>query len=110
MILEGPQDKIEKVPQILKAQEMIFEYSKFLTELAGRGLFYIFQASLLFCHNSPIYWIVGLYMAVVGGLTIGMFFSPEKTKKAVKVGVGGLRDATGPYAAKYQPTPTSEPA
>merc|ERR1719160_1756561 len=37
MILEGPQDKIEKVPQILKAQEMIFEYSKFLTELAGRG-------------------------------------------------------------------------
>jgi len=110
MLLEGPQDKIEKVPQFLKAQELIFEYAKFLTELLGRGIFYVFEASLLFCHNSPIYWIVGLYMTIVGGLTIGMFFSPEKTKKAVKVGVGGIRDATGPYAAKYQPTPTQEPA
>ena len=47
------------------------------------------QASLLFCHSSPIYWIVGLYMTVVGGLTVGMFFSPEKTRK-VRAPVGGV--------------------
>lgn len=102
MVLEAQESWIEKSAQLQKAQTMIFEFAKFLTELWGRGAFYVFQASLAMCHMSIIYILVGVYMLIVGALTIAMHFSPETAKKVVKVGVSGLQEATGPYAAKYE--------
>jgi len=112
MVLEAQESWIEKSSHLQRAQTLIFEYAKFLTELWGRGLYYIFLASLSMAHTHIMYIVLGLYMLVCGGLTVSMHFSPETTKKVVKVGVGQLRDATGPYAAKYAPVegdPSNQP-
>merc|ERR1719253_561178 len=108
-ILEGPESTIEKFPVLQKAQGFVFEFAKFLTELWGRGVFYVFQASLAMCHTNPLFFIVGLLMFLVGVLTIMSQFAPENTKKVVKIGVSQLKGATGPYAAKYEPAPTNAP-
>ena len=48
------------MPQLQKAQSLIFEYAKLLTELWGRGVFYIFEASLCWCHDRIVYGLIGL--------------------------------------------------
>merc|ERR1719152_905673 len=76
-ILEGPEATIEKFPVVQKAQGFVHEFAKFLTELWGRGVFYVFQASLAMCHTNILFFIIGLYMLVIGGLTIMSQFAPE---------------------------------
>jgi hypothetical protein len=103
--LEAPETLVQKVPHIDQARGILFEYAKFLTELWGRGAFYMFQGGLAMTHVHVMYEMMGFIMLVVGILTIVVMFSPEAGKKVVRIGVSGVQKATGggQYDAAYQP-------
>merc|ERR1719460_1841515 len=103
--LESQDKWVEQVEQLAQAQKLIFQYAKFLTKLWGRGILYIFEASLAMTHESIVYDVVGAIMLVVGVVTLVSEFYPEAGKKAVNSGLGGVQAATGQYAAKYERVP-----
>merc|ERR1719379_3402182 len=103
--LEFPDNKVEQVPYVAEAQKYIFQYAKFLTKLWGRGVFYIFEASLAMTHEALLYEALGGCLLVVGIVTVVSEFYPEAGKKAVNTGLGGVQAATGQYAAKYERVP-----
>lgn len=103
--LESQDKWVEQVEQLAQAQKLIFQYAKFLTKLWGRGILYIFEASLAMTHESPLYEAVGAILLVVGIVTVVSEFYPEAGKKAVNTGLGGVQAATGQYAAKYERVP-----
>jgi hypothetical protein len=105
MALESQDKWVEQVEQIAQAQKYIFQYAKFLTKLWGRGVLYIFEASLAMTHGALMYNVVGAIMLVVGVVTVVSEFYPEAGKKAVNSGLGGVQAATGQYAAKYERVP-----
>jgi hypothetical protein len=100
--LESQDKWVEQVQQLAEAQKYIFQYAKFLTKLWGRGILYIFEASLAMTHENVMYDVVGAVMLVVGVVTVVSHFYPEAGKKAVNSGLGGVQAATGQYAAKYE--------
>ncbi|KAF4649420.1 hypothetical protein FOL47_002101, partial [Perkinsus chesapeaki] len=73
-------------------QEKIREYFQLITELWGRGLFYLFQASIALMHFTLLHVIIGLYMAAIGLLTISLHFTrpvastTERSEAVVTVG------------------------
>lgn len=98
MIFESPPSVIEKIPGITKYQDMLMEKAKFLSEVLGRGLFYLFQGSLwlAFSNIGKITDIaVGLFMIFVGILHIIMHFGQLGTL-AGKMREGYNRVAPGP--------------
>merc|ERR1712216_956067 len=102
--LEGRDTWIEQVPQWQLAQEYIFKYAKFLVELWGRGVFYVFMATIQLHHYpDPFFTVTGVFMLVVGGLTVSMHFQPDVTKQMVRGGVQQMSQLTKPYAAQYDP-------
>jgi hypothetical protein len=103
--LESQDKWVEQVEYIAQAQKYIFTYAKVLTKLWGRGILYIFEASLAMTHANIIYNVVGAVMLVVGVVTVVSEFYPEAGKKAVSSGLGGVQAATGQYAAKYERVP-----
>merc|ERR1712146_845249 len=77
MIFEAPPNVIEKIPAVTQYQDMLIDKAKFISEVAGRGIFYIFQGSLwlAFADLTEILDIAtGLFMAFVGLLHIAMHY------------------------------------
>jgi len=80
MIFEAPPSVIEKFPGISGYEDMLIEKAAFLSDVLGRGLFYIFQGSLWLCFSnirdsfSFMDLIVGLYLVVVGLLHVAMHY------------------------------------
>jgi hypothetical protein len=103
--LESQDKWVQQVHQLAEAQKYIFTYAKFLTKLWGRGVFYVFEASLAILHENTLYKVVGALMLAVGTVTVVSEFHPELGKKAVTTGLGGVQAATGQYAAKYERVP-----
>lgn len=103
--LESQDRWVQQVEQLAQAQQYIFTYAKFLTKLWGRGILYVFEASLAMTHESIVYDVVGFIMLAVGVVTIVSEFYPEAGKKAVNSGLGGVQAATNQYNAKYERVP-----
>lgn len=77
MIFEAPPSVIEKMPGITAYQDTLIEKAKFISESAGRGVFYAFQGTLwlAFADIAKLVDIlIGLYMIFVGVLYIAMHF------------------------------------
>jgi hypothetical protein len=103
--LESQDSWVEKVEQLALFQKYIFQYAKFLTKLWGRGILYIFEASLAMTHANLVYEVVGAVMLVVGVVNVVSEFYPEAGKKAVNTGLSGVQSATAPYNAQYERVP-----
>jgi len=97
MIFEAPPSVIQKIPVITGYQDMLMEKAKFLSEVLGRGLFYIFLGSLWLAFASMtkvLDLVTGCCMVFVGLLHIFMHFGKlnEVTQKMregyQKLGVG----------------------
>lgn len=77
MIFEAPPSIIEKIPMITGYQDMLMDKAKFLSEVLGRGLFYIFLGSLwlAFASLSKLLDLVtGSVLVFVGVLHLLMHF------------------------------------
>jgi len=77
MIFEAPPWLIEKIPVITGYQDMLMEKAKFISEVLGRGLFYIFQGSLWLCFASlarMLDLVAGGALVFVGFLHVAMHF------------------------------------
>jgi len=77
LIFEAPPSVMEKIPGITKYQDMLIDKAKFVSEVLGRGLFYIFQGSLwlAFANITKILDLaVGGSLVFVGVLHIAMHF------------------------------------
>ncbi|KAF4733326.1 hypothetical protein FOZ62_026877 [Perkinsus olseni] len=70
-----------------EVQQKIHEYAHFLTQLWGRGFFYVFQASIALMHLTFLYVVVGVYMGMLGLLSISLYF---------KANDGDTREANRP--------------
>jgi len=101
-LFEASPEWIAKVPGLNKYQDMLIENCKFLTVVAGRGMFYIFQGSLWAgqAEWSEIHELaVGGFLIFVGVLHVAMHFGKlqvvatkmrEGYEKASSGGDGGL--------------------
>eukprot|EP00812_Abedinium_dasypus_P008898 NODE_2626_length_903_cov_137.474057.p1 GENE.NODE_2626_length_903_cov_137.474057~~NODE_2626_length_903_cov_137.474057.p1 ORF type:complete len:158 (-),score=44.43 NODE_2626_length_903_cov_137.474057:400-873(-) len=112
IVFEGREEWIEKAAFLLNYQEMLADKAKFLAEVLGRGLFYIFLATL-WLSSSDLTSIMGMvqiglsgYMAFIGVLHIFMHFGvmPHEVVQKVRgaqrggyslVGGGGPETAAG---------------
>eukprot|EP00812_Abedinium_dasypus_P010031 NODE_3678_length_756_cov_369.330956.p1 GENE.NODE_3678_length_756_cov_369.330956~~NODE_3678_length_756_cov_369.330956.p1 ORF type:complete len:157 (-),score=58.70 NODE_3678_length_756_cov_369.330956:268-738(-) len=80
VIFEGKVEWIEKAAFLLNYQELLIEKAKFLSEVLGRGLFYIFISTLWFSTFSLTsimgYVQLGLggYLLLIGALHVFMHF------------------------------------
>jgi len=77
MIFEAPPNIIEKIPGITGYQDILMEKAKFISEVLGRGLFYIFQGSLWLAFASMtdiLDLATGAFMVFVGILHVVMHF------------------------------------
>lgn len=77
MIFEAPPSVIEKIPVITGYQDMLMEKAKFLSEVLGRGLFYIFLGSLWLAFASltkVLDLVTGCVLVFVGLLHVFMHF------------------------------------
>jgi hypothetical protein len=94
VIQEMPPDYMAKVPGINGYQDILMHKAAFLSDVAGRGLFYIFIGSLWLALGglSPIDLALGAYMTFIGGLHIAMHYG--------KLGVVAEKMRAGTDAAK----------
>lgn len=77
IIFEAPPSVIEKIPAVTKYQDMLIDKAKFISELQGRAIFYIFQGSLwlAFADLTELLDIAtGLGMMFVGLLQMAIHF------------------------------------
>jgi len=71
-MIEAPKEW-ERNPKLQSTQKFIHDHARFLTTAGGRGLFYLFQASLLLSVDGGIMpTVLGLYMLGIGVLCIAM--------------------------------------
>jgi len=85
IIFEAPPTIIEKIPAITGYQDMLIQKAKFISEVLGRGLFYIFQGSLwlAFASLTKIFDLAtGLFLVAVGLLHVAMHFGKLGTVAA----------------------------
>jgi len=75
-IFEMPPDYMAKVPGVNGYQDLLMQKAAFLSDVAGRGLFYIFVGSLWFALGglSPVDLALGCYMTFIGFLHIAMHY------------------------------------
>merc|ERR1712222_213065 len=86
-IIEAPQEWGSN--NVAKIQKFIHEHAKFLTTFGGRGLFYLFQGSLVLSLGDMFLSIViGCYMFLLGVVCIAMQY-------------GFLKDARGDHRGDY---------
>jgi len=82
IIFEAPPSVIEKVPGINGYQEMLIDHAKFMSEVMGRGLFYVFQGTLWLA-LSELHKIfnlaVGASLIAVGLLHVAMYYGKLDT-------------------------------
>jgi len=73
---EIPLEYSQKIPGINKYQDLLMEKAAFLSDVAGRGLFYVFIGSLWLALGglSPIDIGLGCYMMFMGVLHIAMHY------------------------------------
>lgn len=98
MLFEAPPEYIAKVPGANGYQDMLMVKAKFLTENAGRGLFYIFQGSLWLAFASMTNiddLIVGCYLCFIGLLHVLMHFGimPQSVAQKMRSGYEELHKA-----------------
>jgi len=102
MIFEAPPNIIEKIPGITSYQDLLMEKAKFISEVLGRGLFYIFQGSLwlAFANLTKVLDLVtGSVMVFVGVLHIFMHFGHLGTvAQKMREGYQKLNAGTAPPA------------
>jgi hypothetical protein len=104
-IFEMPPEYMQKVPGVDGYQNMLMVKAAFLSDVAGRGLFYIFVGSLWLALGglSPVDLALGCYMTFIGALHIAMHYGKlgvvtEKLKDgaaAAKSKAEELRPLTG---------------
>jgi len=104
MLFEADPEWVQKLgPKANEYQDMLIKYFKFLTLSLGRGLFYIGQGLLWLSMASLtqlVTLLVGLYLVVIGGMTVAMHFGIMPQNLAAKA-----REA----AASYSAVPASGP-
>jgi len=77
MIFEAPSSVVEKIPGIITYRDVLMQKAEGLAEVAGRGLFYIFQGTLwlgLGTSFELLDVITGAYVSFIGILHIIMHF------------------------------------
>lgn len=94
VIFECPPDYMAKIPGVNAYQDMLMQKAAFLSDVAGRGLFYIFVGSLWLALGglSPVDLALGCYMTFIGALHIAMHYG--------KLGVVAEKMREGADAAK----------
>lgn len=109
MIFEAPPSVVENIPGITKYEDMLIEKAKFLSDVLGRGLFYIFQGSLWLCFSnirdkfSFMDLIVGLFLVFVGFLHVAMHYG-KLGEVASKMREGYSRMKVGAAGAASPPS------
>merc|ERR1719359_1780360 len=75
-LFEAPPEYIEQVKAVSEYQDLLNVKCAFLADVAGRGLFYIFQGSLWlgFASLHILNIIVGLALCFIGGIHVAMHF------------------------------------
>eukprot|EP00405_Crypthecodinium_cohnii_P019242 CAMPEP_0206469694 /NCGR_PEP_ID=MMETSP0324_2-20121206/30446_1 /ASSEMBLY_ACC=CAM_ASM_000836 /TAXON_ID=2866 /ORGANISM="Crypthecodinium cohnii, Strain Seligo" /LENGTH=176 /DNA_ID=CAMNT_0053943529 /DNA_START=108 /DNA_END=638 /DNA_ORIENTATION=- len=66
MLFEAKTTWIEKIPGLNKYQDMLIKHANFMTLMGGRGVFYLFQATLWMAHADSLSEII--YMVCAGAL------------------------------------------
>lgn len=82
MTFEAPATVIEKIPGLTHYQDMIMEKAKFMSEVLGRGIFYIFQGTLWLAFASfakMLNFLTGVVMICIGLLHIAMHYGQLQT-------------------------------
>lgn len=76
LIFEMPPEYTAKIPGVNGYQDLLMQKAAFLSDVAGRGLFYIFVGSLWLslAGLSPLDLGLGCYMAFIGVLHIAMHY------------------------------------
>jgi len=65
---------------VITALNFLHEYAYMLMVLKGRGMFYIFMATMFLVHMHPVTIIIGLLLAASGGATIAQAFKYDPTR------------------------------
>merc|ERR1712194_346815 len=72
-MIEAPKDWVKPGTNLQKIEKFIDDHAKFLTTAGGRGLFYVFQASLLLSVDGGLLsCVLGLYLFGIGLLCVAM--------------------------------------
>jgi len=77
MVFEAPASVVTNIPGITKYQDMLIEHCKFISEVMGRGLFYLFQGSLWLTFaglDKMLHFVAGIVLVAVGALHVVMYF------------------------------------
>jgi len=88
VIFECPPEYIEKVPKVKEYQELLEKKCNFLTDVGGRGMFYIFQGTL-WLTMMELFDItllaLGCYLIFIGVLHVAMHYDIAPGKVAAKM-------------------------
>jgi hypothetical protein len=77
MLFEAPASLVAKIPAVTSYQDLLIAHCKFLSEVLGRGLFYIFQGSLWLAFSTwkaPLCFVTGCVVTFVGILHVIMYY------------------------------------
>lgn len=92
VVFEAEADWVKKIPWILDYQDTLIDHAKFLSQMFGRGLFYIFLGTL-WLSNMDTTWVsvtgwcatgLGCYMLFIGFLHALMSYDILASKKLVE--------------------------
>jgi len=107
VVFEAPQEWVDKYPQVEGYQAFLQKWCPFLSVVGGRGLFYIFQASLWFNFagfTNLMTMCAATYLLMMGGFHVAMHFGVmpkdalNMTRKYVKQAAQGT-EGMGDYSA-----------
>lgn len=90
MLFEAKPEWVQKIPGLSRYQHILMEKCKFMTEVSGRGMFYVFQGTLWLARLGSVFDLLtlalGLYMIAIGVLHILMYFGimPSEVATVVK--------------------------
>jgi len=102
-IFEMPLEYSAKIPGVDKYQDLLMVKAAFLSDVAGRGLFYIFTGSLWLALGglSPIDLALGCYMVFIGGLHIAMHYGKlGVVADKMREGINKAKDAKAAHDEK----------
>jgi len=100
IIFEAPVSVIDKIPGITGYQELLIDHAKFMSEVMGRGLFYIFQGTLwvaLSKLHNVLNLAVGFSLVAVGLLHVAMYYGKLDVVAAkIRQGYGQISQQGSP--------------